>query len=589
MNKAYEDFLGRKRSEMVGKRFTELFVEMNEKLGKSINKYSNHLVLGKGVKMEDVYSEKYNRWISISIYSPFQGEIITIITDVTDEKHYELQLIAATEAAEAANRAKSEFLANMSHEIRTPINGMVGMIDLTLLTDLDEEQRDNLETAKGCTNALLTIINDILDFSKMEAGKLTIENTSFDIRALVEDILRTFQTRVQEKKLGLFYTMDTGMPEILRGDPQRIRQVINNLLSNAVKFTNKGEINLKIEITSRSENEVKFRLSVMDTGIGIDEQDMKQLFQSFIQIEPTFTREYGGTGLGLAISKRLVELMGGKMHATSIKGKGSTFEFELSVKIGKANTRETVKRKKVIRKNRSLSILLAEDDLLNQKVIRKMLVDYGYKVELVTNGKEALKAAENGKFDLILMDVQMPEMDGIEATKQIRKMEGNGERTPICALTAYALKGDREKFLTQGMDGYVPKPIDMQLLFQTIEELTEGVNNFEQLEDYETQGVNANEASERILLSEEQIQKTLEQIVMAVKEMEHEVEMNRLNAIEEIAHTIKVQASEIDRTYIKDIAFKIELAARRGNLDEAAKNISHMKSEMQLLTEKLQG
>lgn len=584
MNKAYEDFLGRDRKSMIGMHFSALFPDVMDVFEDTIKRFDGKMVLGQSVTLDEFYSDVYQRWLSISIYAPSHGEVISIISDVTDKKQYELQLISMKETAEAANRAKSEFLANMSHEIRTPLNGMVGMVDLTLLSELNEEQKDNLETAKSCANALLTIINDILDFSKMEAGKLTIENISFEIRSLMEAILKSFRRRVDEKQLSLIFSIDSGIPELLFGDPNRIRQVLDNLLSNAVKFTEKGEINLRIRMVRKQEDSVLIEFSVVDTGIGIEEEDMKRLFQSFIQIEPTFTKQYGGTGLGLVISKRLVELMGGNIQAQSEIGKGSLFSFQILFRIASASSLPKEKKNGISKLKRKLNILLAEDDALNRKVILKMLVDHGHRVDVVTNGSDAVAVYKPGKYQIILMDIQMPEMDGMEATRQIRLREQNQERTPICALTAYALKGDREKFLASGMDGYVAKPIDMHQLFDTIAQIIQEEVVLEEKDRQEL--IFAPQVEENHVLSDEQAGIVFEQIRKEVEALEQGAKEEKLEMMERLAHEIKSKASQIDRNYIKDIAFKIELAARRGNMDDAVKEVHHLKEEIKLLSEK---
>lgn len=585
LNKSYEEFLGLDRDVIIGKSFTELFPDVKEVLNSAIQQFDGRLIIGKRAMIDEFFSEVYHRWLSVLIYSPSEGEVITIVSDITDKKQYELQLIDMKDSAETANRAKSEFLANMSHEIRTPLNGMVGMVDLTLLSDLDEEQRDNLETAKSCANSLLTIINDILDFSKMEAGKLAIENVNFDLRMLIEEILKAFRTRVEEKQLRLIFSIDYGIPNLLYGDPNRIRQVLNNLLSNSVKFTNKGEIHLNVQMISKKEDYIKLEFSVVDTGIGIKKEDIKKLFQSFIQIEPTFTKQYGGTGLGLVIVKRLIELMGGAIKVESELGVGSKFSFQLPFSMATSEMVQKGKQKGITKLDRKLNILLAEDDALNRKVILKMLVDHGHKVDIVTNGCDAVAVYRPGKYHIILMDIQMPEMDGMEATRQIRLMEKYGEHTPICALTAYALKGDREKFLAGGMDGYVPKPIDMNDLFEVMAQIIQTKQTVDETGQNLDWVIRKNETVQTI--TDEEAAIIFEEIKQDLDLLIREAEEEKLELMEEIAHDLKIKASMIERLYIKDIAFKIELAARRGNLDDAVKEIEHLKEELKLLNDKL--
>ncbi len=590
VNCAFEEMFKVEKNQIIQKRFKEIFSNSNEFLENALHEYADILTVGRRITIEEYYCSVYDKWLSISLYSPYKNDIVTIITDITEKKQSEFRLISTKEAAEAANRAKSEFLANMSHEIRTPINGMVGMVDLTLMTELSNEQKDNLITAKACANSLLKIINDILDFSKMEAGKLSIENINFNIKELVEEIVKTYSPRVEEKGLELSYTFNTSIPEFLIGDPNRLRQVINNFLSNAVKFTNEGSICLTVKNIKRIKDEVELKFTITDTGIGISAKDIRHLFQSFNQVEQTFTKKYGGTGLGLAISKKLIELMGGQIGVESEKGKGSTFYFTLTFQIGNQIERKESPLPQLARVKRELTILLAEDDRINQKVILKLLKMRGHVVDLANNGIEVLNLYEPDKYDVILMDIQMPEMNGIEATKEIRKKEENERHTPIIALSAYALKGDRERFLSLGMDEYISKPVDMNQLFQVIENTTQLQEKFDALslvsayfqEKNPLQGIR-NEHNQPYL----NIAKMMQDIHKNIKTLDFAMKKDNLIAIEEIAHELKTQFNEMESTKMKDIAFKIELAARRGNLEEAIKNSKEVISEFEILRNNL--
>jgi PAS domain S-box len=589
-NKAYEEMFGVEKDSIYGMRYTDIFPESNSILSELIQKYAGNLINGESVSISELYSTNFNKWLSLSIFCLFGDDVVTIITDITQQKKSELRLKSTMEAAEAANKAKSEFLANMSHEIRTPINGMVGMIDLTLLTHLSSIQRDNLLTAKECANSLLNIINDILDFSKMEAGKMVIENVSFDIRKLIEEIVKVYSPRVVEKGLDLNYFFNASIPQYIVGDSNRIRQVINNLLSNAIKFTNEGEILISIKNMKRTQKEVEIKFSVKDTGIGIAQGDMNHLFQSFSQIEQSFTKRYGGTGLGLAISKNLVELMGGHIGVTSQFGYGSEFFFVLTFKIGEAVRTINNDSVNIVIPMKHLNILLAEDDSINQKVISKMLEEKGHNVDIANNGNEALHLYQQKPFDLILMDIRMPEMNGLEATQKIRELESEGTHIPIIALTAYALKGDSERFLNQGMDGYISKPIDMNNLFYQIEKAT-AVSDKSQLPIPDSVSLTENGD---ILFTKKTIQPSENNTSQLITELFHQVyKMNQalqnddLMKMETIAHDIKNLSSEFDSIEMKDIAFKIELAARRGNLEAAKDNIKRMKSEFQILSNKV--
>jgi PAS domain S-box-containing protein len=556
-----------------------------------------------------VYDEKTNR----------PSKMVGIVQDVTDRRRSEQELIAAKEAAEAGSRAKSEFLANMSHEIRTPLNGVMGMTDLALETDLTPEQREYLETVKLSADSLLTVINDILDFSKIEAGKVDLELDDFNLRESLEATLKTLALRADEKGLELLCEIAPSVPDVVRGDSNRLRQVVINLIGNAIKFTDQGEVALNIHVEAEEGDDRIIHFTVSDTGIGIPPEKQKLIFQPFSQADTSTTRKYGGTGLGLTISKRLVGLMDGNMWVESEVGRGTQFHFtarlktsEKPIAVGTTASPETLRGVRVLivddnRTNRRilegmlkrwdmkstsvedgeealvrlsitqnagepyalvltdmhmpkmdgfslieqirqrpelsaaiimmltsaghrgdgarcqelgvaayllkpirqselreaiarvlgapaqkgaiplvtryslqdardpqtiLWVLVAEDNAVNQLLATRLLEKRGHRVVMTANGREALEAIAKDKFDLVLMDVQMPEMDGLQATSELRKKEkekGDGIHQPIIALTAYAMKGDQERCLAAGMDGYLTKPIAPQELDAILE------------------------------------------------------------------------------------------------------------------------
>ena len=368
------------------------------------------------------------------------------------------------ERAEEASRAKSEFLAMMSHEIRTPMNGVLGTIGLLQNTDLSKHQYKLITTARESAEHLLTLINDILDFSKLEAGRIDLEDIDFDLHHLVESAISMMNPRAVMKGLRMSSEIATATPRYLKGDPGRLRQILFNLAGNAIKFTSKGEVRILVDSRPLDDGEHMLSVKVRDTGIGIAADQIDRLFSRFNQADSSIARRFGGTGLGLAISKQLAELMGGRIGVDSEEGKGSTFWFELPLEEGQTVQIEAPVQADGPATLRSLRILVAEDNQVNQMVIGLMLRQLGHQADIVTNGIEACEQVQKAPYDLVLMDMQMPEMDGMTATATIRKLPHAAAKLPIIALTANAMEGDRERYISAGMDDYVAKPIALPLL-----------------------------------------------------------------------------------------------------------------------------
>ncbi len=381
-----------------------------------------------------------------------------------------VELVRARLQADNANEAKSQFLATMSHEIRTPINGVVGITELLLETELTTTQRKYAQAARKSTDALLTIINDVLDISRIEAGKLALDRLAFDIRALVEETIDLMSASAHKKGLSLSYVVAAEVPAHLSGDPARLRQILTNLVGNAVKFTHEGAIEVRVGVDTSKPGRPSLRFEVSDTGIGIALEAQSQVFERFTQADGSTTRKYGGSGLGLAIVIELVRLMGGEIGVISEQGTGSTFWFTVQLDEIAQRAAPTAPTPVVTNRTYGAHVLVAEDNPINQMVVQASLTKLGCRFDVVTTGVEAHHAAVSGAYDLIFMDCHMPELDGYEATRRIRASEQPlGRRTPILALTAGALKEDRDKCLAAGMDEHLSKPLTRMALTSALD------------------------------------------------------------------------------------------------------------------------
>jgi PAS domain S-box-containing protein len=542
-----------------------------------------------------------------------QGEkvgSIESIRDITSRKRTEEALKHAKEAAESATRARSEFLANMSHEIRTPLNAVQGMIDLLLETELTNVQHGRLQIIKAAADSLLTLLNDILDFSKIDAGKLHLEEIDFDIRATLSSAVALLQMRVQDKNLDLRYHMSDAVPQWLRGDPNRLRQVVLNLANNAIKFTNHGQVAIEVNARTSMEDHVVLHFAVSDTGIGISPENLRVIFDRFSQADSSTTRKYGGTGLGLAIASQLVKAMGGTIWADSEPNKGSTFHFSVGLGLGTfvpdADIRATSQMPSLNHLT-GTKVLLVEDNLFNQAVAAEVLKKIGCDVVVAASGREAVDLFDRQPFDIILMDLQMPEMDGFEATRLIREKE-TLPRIPIIAQTAHVFEEDRDRCFAAGMDEHLEKPIKASELLRVLQKYTSRTKQRSAANLGATTGQGRSSPADQEIREcfdhedllyrldgDEEAMKEMVGIFMDVtppqiadlKTAHRDRDWERLGRL---SHSVKGSCGSFGARAMRDTAAEMELTAKRhdaGKMQELVKKMSMQFDELQRTLDEL--
>ena len=478
-NEIFGEYFKLDVSDYTGKNLKESKIEVLQDINAWFTAYNNSGTKEGDLMDVEITMESLQKVFNTVMYKSEADYINMVVIDITDQKDTENKLSKAIVDANAAYKTQAEFLANMSHEIRTPINGILGMLQLTLMADdLQADYRDNLVTAKNCADTLLRLINDILDISKLEAGKYKIKEETFDIKQAIEETVAAQVPLANNKGLQLDCSFGNNIPKLVKGDGQRIQQVLNCLLSNAIKFTSEGSVRVKIaSMDMEGENKVKIRMAVADTGIGISEANMSKLFIRFSQVDSSDTRRYGGSGLGLVITKQIVELMGGNIQVQSKEDIGSTFIVEVPMKVVKASDDALAEVEKEeepavfsINAHSKARILVAEDEPVNQQVIGKLLGMAGFSYDIAENGQKAVELFKQKIYDAALFDVQMPVMDGIAATQEIREIEQKEKRKrlPIIAVTARAMFGDKERILENKLDDYIAKPYNLNDVVETL-------------------------------------------------------------------------------------------------------------------------
>jgi signal transduction histidine kinase/CheY-like chemotaxis protein/HPt (histidine-containing phosphotransfer) domain-containing protein len=502
------------------------------------------------------------------------------------------ELERAMHGALNASQAKSEFLANMSHELRTPMNGLLGMLDLALDGGISGEQKDQLETAQRCAYSLLALLNDILDLSKIEAGKMLLEKIPFEMRSVVEDCVKSQAAKAAQKKIDLRFESRPGPQINLLGDPLRVRQIATNLLSNALKFTDQGSVVVKLDVATGADGQVNATIQVTDTGLGIAPDKLATIFDKFTQADGSITRKYGGTGLGLAITKRLVEMHGGDIRVDSVVGKGSTFRVTLPCEVAPAAAPSALPPGKeslaeALQKPDAARLLLVEDNLINQKVVLAILRKKGYLIDVACDGREALNKLNAVSYDLVLMDVQMPILDGLETTRLIRR-EARWDYLPVIAMTAHAMNGDRERCLQAGMNGYISKPVQPAHLIATIERQLASGGRGPVAATPSTSSPLERMLTDRLMQGDAVMMNDMLRLFLQIAPerldlIEAAASRGDLDLLHREVKKISVAADQLSSRNLRDCTRRIEQAAARGDFTQAQRDLVALRAAVRSL------